>query len=221
MNPSSGARELMRTGAKIGCDLEESVAEPLALYLEVLVKYNRRMNLVGPANWRSIFETLVVDSIHLASFLQELALPVSPLTLDLGAGAGLPGIPLRMLWNAGEYWMVEVRQKRVSFMRTALGQLELERTNVFEGRAEEVLEHLADGGEPVLADLILSRAFMPWYKLLDYVPSMLTDSGRVIILSNDMPPHSGAFPDRWSLESFKAYPAAGGERYFWSVVPSV
>ena len=221
MNPKPGSIDISNHAHALGLKLTTVQAGQIATYLGLLVTYNARMNLVGPSHWRTVFETLVVDSIHLADFLPTLNLPDAPLVLDLGAGAGLPGIPLRILWNPGEYWLAEVRQKRCSFMRTALGRLHLAGTSVFEGRAEDVLAHVAEdkGIEPagLQADLVLSRAFMPREELLPFVRPMLKSGGRLVLLSNDPPPKSGAFSDGWTLEKSKSYHAAGTTRYFWSL----
>jgi 16S rRNA (guanine527-N7)-methyltransferase len=176
---------------------------------------------VGPSDWRTIFDTLVVDSLFLADFLAGLKLADRPLCLDFGAGAGLPGIPLRMLWQQGDYWLVELRERRAMFMKSVLGKLNLPGTNVFHGRAEEVLDRLKRNGAEATADLILSRAFMPWEKLLEFIHPMLRRdpdrTGVAVILSNDPPPDAAAIPGGWELGDVASYPAAGSERYFWSL----
>ncbi|WP_147819276.1 16S rRNA (guanine(527)-N(7))-methyltransferase RsmG [Salidesulfovibrio onnuriiensis] len=203
-----------------GLDLEASDEQcaRLAAYLELLEKWNRKMNLVGPARWPEVLKRLVVDSIHLAAFLKDLDLPADPVTLDLGAGAGLPGIPLRMFWQAGQYWLVEVRQKRCGFMRTALGRLELPATHVFMGRAEDSPAHLEAEGYGHCADLILSKAFMPWRKLLDFAVPLLSAEGVLVILSNDPAPRD--LPESWRLLGTVAYPVMGKNHHFWALSQS-
>ena len=50
-----------------------------------------------------------------------MPLPESPETWDLGAGAGIPGIPLRLVWDSGTFTLVEVREKRVLFLELGVG----------------------------------------------------------------------------------------------------
>lgn len=195
-----------------GFDQEEKQAEVLAEYLNLLVKWNKSMNLVGPSGWREVFSSLVIDSLHLADFLNSLSLPEEPVTLDLGAGAGLPGIPLRCVWQKGSYHLVESRQKRSIFMRTALRSMKLPRTVVFQGRAENISE------EDLPADLILSKAFMPWKELLPFVSGMLAENGRVIILSNDQAPENSEIESfGFSLEAVRDYKAGEKTHYFWAL----
>lgn len=193
----------------------EAQADALARYLEMLVKWNRSMNLVGPRNWKEIFHSLIIDSLHLADFLYDLDLPENIKTLDLGAGAGLPGIPLRSVWQKGEYLLVEARQKRSIFMRTALRAMKLPRTEVFQGRAEKIPQ--AD----LPADLILSKAFMPWKELLPFVSAMLTDNGRIVILSNDPAPNDAELLAlSFKLEKSREYNVGDKMHYFWALLPA-
>jgi 16S rRNA (guanine527-N7)-methyltransferase len=211
---------VLAAARELGRPVNEAQAGLLAVYLDQLVKWNRKMNLVGPSDWRTVFDRLVVDSLFLADFLDGLSLPDRPLCLDFGAGAGLPGIPLRVLWQQGDYWLVEVREKRATFMKSALGRLKLPATEVYLGKAEDALDRLSRAGHQATADLILSRAFMPWQKLLDFIHPMLRHgadrSGTAVILANDPPPAEADVPQGWRLGDVAAYPAAGGERYFWS-----
>ncbi len=190
-------------------------ARVLAYYINLLVKWNKSMNLVGPKSWDEIFHSLIIDSLHLADFLNDLELPENPVTLDLGAGAGLPGLPLRVVWQKGTYHLVESREKRSIFMRTALQMMKLPRTEVFQGRAETFPQ------EDLPADLILSKAFMPWKELLPFVRPMLADSGRIVVLSNNCAQDSAEVSEcGYELESTMEYKADKKTHYFWSLLPS-
>ncbi|HIU17947.1 MAG TPA: 16S rRNA (guanine(527)-N(7))-methyltransferase RsmG [Candidatus Avidesulfovibrio excrementigallinarum] len=174
-------QELSAEIAAMGLTVPAEALPPLQAYLEMLTRWNRVMNLVGASTWQRALRTLVVDSIHLAAFVQQpqLALPAAPRCWDLGAGAGLPGLPLRMLWQNGTYWLVEAREKRALFMRTVLANNPLPGTQVHWGRAETFMPGAGQ------ADLILSRAFMPWEKLLDFVAPHLAPAGTVVLLLNE------------------------------------
>ncbi len=204
MNSNPDAAGVAAAAARLGRTLTEDQAGLLAVYLGLLVKWNSRMNLVGPSNWPEIFETLIQDSWHLADLLAGLD-PQPSETLDLGAGAGLPGIPLRVFWGAGDYWLVEPRQKRALFMEQAVAHMRLPRTSIFRGRMEALpLERRRAG-------LIVSRAFMPWRKLLAEVRGFLAPSGRVLVMSNET---SEETVDGYGLECVREYAVAGGKRYF-------
>lgn len=201
--------QIIRFCAKLNRALTEAQALGLCHYLRLLLKWNARVNLVGPADWQTVLTDLVGDSWHLADFLRTLPLPEDPCTADLGAGAGLPGIPLRLFWSAGDYHLVEIRQKRTAFLLQAVAALGLRRTFVRLQRAEQALPALAPVG------LCLSRAFMPWPDLLELVRPWLAHGGLVVVMANQTPPD--VLPPPWRLAAAADYPAAGKTRYFWAL----
>ncbi len=208
---------LRAEAVKLGRPVSKEESALLTAYMEQLVKWNKKMNLVGKSDWITVFKTLVVDSLHLADFLVESKLNKSALTLDLGAGAGLPGIPLRCLWQEGEYQLVEIREKRTLFMRSVVGKLKLPGTHVFHGKAEHVIGQLEEKTPGIRANLILSRAFMPWLKLLDFIEPMLAQGGSLIILANGPAPSEEEMPEGWQVSSQSEYRAAGKRRCFWLI----
>lgn len=201
-------QDILKLAESLGLKPTEVQAGALAVYLGMLKKWNKSTNLVAPHNWREMFSSLVLDSFHLAEFLETLRLPEVPLCLDLGAGAGLPGIPLRVLWQRGTYHLVEVREKRMAFLRICLGTLKLPGTFVLAVRAEDAVQKLG------AADLVLSRAFLPWTKLLPLARPMLAANGRLVILANKPPP---SLPCGWLLTAQLTYAAVGKPRYFWGL----
>ena len=128
--------DLQDWAKRAGFELTEETLPPLAGYLGLLIQWNRVMNLVGTRTTEDTFFTLVVDSLHLGRFLREdVEYSAAPCCWDLGSGAGLPGLPLRMIWQEGDYWMVEAREKRALFLSTVLAKYPLPGTHVFRGRA--------------------------------------------------------------------------------------
>ncbi len=195
---------------RLGCALTPEQSEKLASYLTQLERWNKKVNLTGVSGWENQLKELVIDSWHLALFLKELPLPQNPKTLDLGAGGGVPGIPLRIFWHTGSYTMVEIREKRVAFLRALLPQLSLKNTDVLKQKAEQLLPPLLP------ADMIVSRAFKPWADLLPLAKTLLTKSGFCIIMANEPPPQNIAY---WQCVAQKSYKTAGKKRYFWGLCP--
>ncbi len=220
MEAQPGKQDILDECSRVKREVTEEQADKLARYLGLLVKWNRTVNLVGPHDWQDIFRDLVVDSLFLAEFVKGMGLGDNPLCLDLGSGAGLPGIPLRILWSPGEYWLTEKRGKRVTFLRTALNDLDLPGVRVFHGPAEEALERLDQAGAARTADLTVARAFMPWKKLLDFsLPLLRPGAGRCLILAADPPPDETVLPRPWRLVEAASYPVGRKTRYFWSFAP--
>jgi 16S rRNA (guanine527-N7)-methyltransferase len=204
MNSPLDAAQVAAAAARLGRTLGDEESTLLSVYLGLLVKWNARMNLVGPSTWPEILQNLIQDSWHLSDLLHTVA-PQPGQTLDLGAGAGLPGIPLRVFWQQGEYFLVEPRQKRALFMEQALAHMRLPRTKVICARMEALPAARRD------ADLIVSRAFMPWQKLLVAVKDCLAPQGRVLVMSNET---SAETVEGYRLEMVRDYAVAGKKRYF-------
>lgn len=215
--------ELADMCATAKCTLPPAGLAQLSTYLELLMQWNKVINLVGAQSWQSTVLRLVADSFFLGKFLDSLPLPRSgedsPRTWDLGAGAGLPGIPLRMVWDKGEYCMVEAREKRAVFLSTVLARIPLPRTTVFRGRVEDFFVRQAEAGTGT-ADLIVSRAFMPWERLLPLVRPVLAPQGMVVFLASDPLPNLEvqAMPEGFTLHTQQAYTIAARQRWFWAMV---
>lgn len=206
-------KELTRLVTATGADLPAAALKPLTVYLEMLCRWNAAMNLTGARTWQDVLTRLAADSFHLAAFLDSLPLPAAPLSWDLGSGAGLPGIPLRLVWTKGAYYLIEVREKRALFLSSVLSRLQLPATHVFRGSVQHFFQ-----GQYCPADCIISRAFMPWRNLLDLTLPHLRPEGVLIILS--LKPAPDQLPAPWRLKSARSYTAAGSGRWFWALSPS-
>lgn len=219
---SVSLQELAELSEAAGFSLPETVLEPLAGYLGLLMQWNKVMNLVGPRTWRETFSTLVVDSLHLGRFLEELteSQPKSALTAasvpeiwDLGAGAGLPGLPLRMVWQKGSYWMIEAREKRALFLSTVLARHPLPGVTVYRGRAETFMA----GPPSRIADIVISRAFMPWPKVLELVQEHLAPNSLVVLLLREA--LSSVDSGGWNVVGRYTYTVGQAKRHFCALMP--
>ncbi len=210
--------------AKWPIAVPQSIHAPLAQYLSTLMQWNTVMNLVGARTWQECLHGLIIDSLYLENFLQNLplshSLSVKSHIWDLGSGAGLPGIPLRMLWQKGQYHFVEAREKRALFLSTILAQLQamghaLPETFVFRGRAEAFFDQQKN--QNTQASLIVSRAFMPWQTMLPFVQESLAEQGRVIFMALEAAPQAELVKLGWHVEQEFSYHVQGQERFFWCV----
>ncbi|MFA6810898.1 MAG: 16S rRNA (guanine(527)-N(7))-methyltransferase RsmG [Desulfoplanes sp.] len=202
-----------RQAASLGRKLTNEQARSLTIYLELLEKWNKKMNLVGPRDWQTMLATLMIDSWNLADVLQSLDLGDGFRTLDLGAGAGLPGIPLRVFWDQGEYILVEPRQKRAIFMRTVLATMGLGHIKVAGCRIENLDQSLLP------ARLVVSRAFCPWRDFLAIAEPLLGKDGYCLVMSNEPAPTD--VPSGWHLVRTVPYLVNSDQRSFWLFSPKI
>ncbi len=189
--------------------LTGAVRRQLALYLGLLMKWNKAMNLVGARDWQTALLNLAADSFYLDKFMVALPLPPEPEIWDLGAGAGLPGIPLRLIRQAGIYRMIEAREKRALFIANALAVLKLPGTFAHQARVETFFANPPGAGQ---AHMILSRAFKPWREVLELSGPHLAASGLVLIMTNGG--EEKAAPYGWENAGHMTYELAGNMRMF-------
>lgn len=123
-----GAREIL------GRSLADEEANKLVKYLELLIKWQKVQRLVGSSDPASIVDDMLLDSLL---FVRVLSPNVARL-MDLGSGAGLPGIPLSIVLPSTQVTLIEPKQKRASFLSTAVRELGLRSTRVVNSRAEDL-----------------------------------------------------------------------------------
>jgi 16S rRNA (guanine527-N7)-methyltransferase len=125
---AGGAREIL------GRPLSPTEEGRFDKYLDLLVKWSSAHRLVGSTEPRWIVENLFLDSLL---FLRVLPESVQSL-MDLGSGAGIPGVPLKIVRVHLEITLLESRERRVSFLATVVRELGLSGVTVVQGRAESV-----------------------------------------------------------------------------------
>jgi 16S rRNA (guanine527-N7)-methyltransferase len=122
--------------SKLGIDIRASsdiVVADFQKYLHLLVKWNRKINLTSEKNSEEILQRHVFDSIQYSRFIE----PESKL-LDIGSGAGFPGIPLKIIFPKLQLVMVDSQRKRCSFLEAVVRELGLQSTKVINSRAEDI-----------------------------------------------------------------------------------
>ena len=121
-------------------------------YLVLLMTWNRTHRLTGCRSADAIVRQLFLDSLL---FLSRL--PAGPLTVvDLGTGAGIPGVPIRLVRPEIALTLVESRRKQVSFLAALKRELDLADVAVLEGRAEELVAQQPDLADAF--DVVVTRA---------------------------------------------------------------
>tara|TARA_Y100001936_G_C16063041_1_gene665392 strand:- start:423 stop:1046 length:624 start_codon:yes stop_codon:yes gene_type:complete len=129
-------------------------SEQIEKYISELIEYNKHTNLVGKSTLKNIWERHVADSLQLSFFVEKKNLKI----FDLGTGGGLPGIPLSIL-GYQNIFMIDSVGKKIDFIRGVIKKLSLSAKT-----EKKRVENLNIGR----ADLIISRALAPLYKLLSY-----------------------------------------------------
>lgn len=131
--------------------------ERLKNYAALLEKWQARINLVGPATLPHLWQRHMLDSAQLIPLAPAPAKP--RVWIDLGAGAGFPGLVIAIM-TGDEVHLCEANTKKCVFLREVVRTTGCRNVTIHNRRIEEI--------EPFAADIIVARAFAPLPKLLEY-----------------------------------------------------
>lgn len=218
VKPAADSRDLLvRGAAQLGLAMDPAGVERLLVYLAELMKWSRRVNLIARDTPEAqVVETHFLDSLTLLPFLDgagEVHL------LDVGSGAGFPGLALACVRPDARCTLCEPRQKRVSFLRHVVRTLGLANVEVV---AERIEAHLADW--PGRFTHITSRAVAEPAAFLPLVRPLVTPATRVLLMLARAEGLAGI--DRlvsgpWRVDAERRFvlPFSGAPRLVAAVVP--
>lgn len=170
---------LTRGAAALGLRLTPSQLDAFATYIRELIDWNQRMNLTSIAEPQAIQVRHLLDSLTVLAALPA-AIRLGEQTarlLDVGAGAGLPGIPLAIVLPNVSLDLLEATQKKCRFLEHVVATIGLVHASVLCGRAED-LGHQADLRESY--DVVVARAVAPLATLVELCLPFACIGGRII-----------------------------------------
>lgn len=157
-------------------DVSRETLDRLDRVIATLGEWRLKSNLIGPKEWPQIWTRHVGDSFQLLDQIPDTARVV-----DLGSGAGFPGLIIAAARPGGHVTLIESVGKKCAFLRAAIEAAGLSAA-VHQGRVEQAPE--------IKADIVTARAFAPLPELLDYAAPWLCNGA------------TGLFPkgERWKEE---------------------
>ncbi len=156
-----------------GLNLSSSQIEQFELYLRTLQEYNKVMDLTTIIEDEDVYEKHFYDSL-LCSFKIDLN---SKSLLDVGSGAGFPGIPLAIAYPNTQITLLEPTTKRCNFLEIVKNKLGLDNVTIINDRAENYIK-----GHEESFDVVTARAVSRLNILLELVASYLKVNGTFISL---------------------------------------
>lgn len=155
--------EQLRVAAEaIGVELDDTQIGQFLKYYEILVEWNSFMNLTGITEYEEVIQKHFVDSLALC---KAINVNEAESLIDIGTGAGFPGIPLKIAYPHLQVTLLDSLQKRIKFLNEVVSQLGLNGVETIHGRAE-------DFAKPSMKresyDLCVSRAVANLASLSEY-----------------------------------------------------
>ena len=143
-------------------------------FYEMLIEKNKVMNLTGITEFSEVLDKHFIDSISIAILSEYVSREKK--ILDLGTGAGFPGIPLAIFYPKNEFVLVDSLNKRILFLQEVVNKLELNNVKLIHSRAEDLAR--TDNREQF--DYCLSRAVANINTLSEYCLPFVKTGGYFI-----------------------------------------
>lgn len=151
--------------------LDESRLFAISKYIDLLMKWNARINLTAIREPEEMVQRHFGESFFAAKYL--LAQKPVASAVDLGSGAGFPGVPLAIFAPDVQVTLIEAQQKKATFLRELIAQLELKNAKVFAGRGEKY---------QYTAEMVTMRAVESFRHALPLAVQLASSTGRVALM---------------------------------------
>ncbi|HID50267.1 MAG TPA: 16S rRNA (guanine(527)-N(7))-methyltransferase RsmG [Chromatiales bacterium] len=160
--------------AELSLAVDAATQEKLLAYVRLLAKWNRAYNLTAVRDPAGMVVRHLLDSLVLAPYLR------GPAVLDVGTGAGLPGIPLALVCPELRFTLLDSNGKKIRFVTQAVAELGLANTDVIQSRVE-------DWQAGSRFDTIMARAYSSLAGLIGQTRHLLAEGGRYLLMKGVWP----------------------------------
>lgn len=142
-------KTLKASAENVGVLVTDEQCEKLFKFYETVVEYNKKVNLTAITDETEFIVKHIADSVSAVNFIGK-----NSAVVDIGAGAGFPSIPIKIVRDDVQIIMLDALQKRVDFLNFAISELSLKNAVAKHMRAEEAGEKFLRGS----ADVVVARA---------------------------------------------------------------
>lgn len=152
---------LVKGAAEFGITLEDHQVDQFIKFKELLIEWNQKINLTAIEDDRDVIIKHFIDSLSILPFMKKPSARI----IDVGTGAGFPGIPLKIADAGLEVTLLDSLDKRVKYLREVVDILDLKQIQALHGRAEDFGVHLQHREK---YDFAVARAVASMPVLLEY-----------------------------------------------------
>ena len=169
------SRDILQAGMKqLEIEVTEFQVDLLLAFVRLIDKWNKAYNLTAIRNRDEMLSLHILDSLAILPFIKGQKI------IDVGTGAGLPGIPLAILMPSVLFTLLDSNSKKTRFVQQAVLELHMENVEIVHGRVES----LGRDGE---YDVVLSRAFASLKEIMNLTEYLLQPKGVLIAMKGQVP----------------------------------
>ena len=167
--------ELLQPFLASGMELNKNQLNNISIYIDILLKWNARMNLTAVRQPEEIVQRHFGESLFAARQLFPDGMPHEKTSrvLDIGSGAGFPGLPIKIWASQVQLILIESNQKKATFLREVARALTMTDVDVLGVRAENYDGH---------ADVVTLRAVEQYDVVLPIAAEKIATLGRLVLL---------------------------------------
>ena len=147
----------------LGIENQDNLIDKLLIYMNLLIKWNQTYNLTAITEEPHIITHHLLDCLSVIKFVNSTNI------LDLGSGAGLPGLILALCFPDKKITMVDKVGKKTAFIQQVIGEFNLKNAEVLNSRVEDMKNYYYDG--------IISRAFSDMETMIKLTSHLLLEGG--------------------------------------------
>ena len=170
-------QEFYQLLAQQGIELNDRQKDQFERYFELLVEWNEKINLTAITEKNEVYLKHFYDSI--APVLQGLIGNQELKLLDIGAGAGFPSLPMKIIYPQLDVTIIDSLNKRINFLKLLAEELKLDKVHFYHGRAEDLAQDKAFRAQ---FDLVTARAVARMQILSELTIPYLKVGGKLLAL---------------------------------------
>lgn len=167
-------KEICKHFDQMNIEVSTNQIENLYKFMKYLIEFNKNVNLTAITEENEIIVKHFIDSIIIQKYIQD-----SDEIIDIGTGAGFPGIPLKIIKEENKFLLVDSLNKRIKFIKEIIEKLNLKNIDAIHGRAEE-LAQIKEYRE--IYGIAVSRAVSKLNVLMEYMLPFVKLGGKCICL---------------------------------------
>jgi len=192
----------------LGTALDPGQTDRLVRLADLIARWGSRINLSGHRTAAEIFERLILDALTVGALIEDVVGRWPDRVVDLGSGAGIPGLPLAIAHPGSQFELVEARERRHHFQRAACRELGIANAAPRLGRIEQL--------EPSVVSVVIAQAVGPIGDVAALAERWIAPGGWLFVPSGVSAPRFDP-GQGWIQHGTRPYaaPGASAERTVW------